>query len=59
VPIASSSNCGVPSSQTKEFRRLLDLAFFTDFGASLDGLTTEVEGENKATIKMLGTIDSF
>jgi len=61
VPTASSSNSGVFffSGQTQEFRCLFELTVFTDFGAKLDGLVTELEGENKTTNKMLGIPDFF
>jgi hypothetical protein len=38
---------------------LFELPLFTDFGANLDGLAIELEGENKTTNTMLGTTDSF
>jgi hypothetical protein len=38
---------------------LLELTVFTDFGAKLDWLTTELEDENKSINKMLGTTDCF
>jgi hypothetical protein len=60
IPTASSSNSGVFfSGYTQEFRCLFELTIFTDFGAKLDGLTNELEGENKTTNKILGTSDSF
>jgi len=34
---------------------LFEITVFTDFGAKLDGLATELEGENKTTNKMLAT----
>jgi hypothetical protein len=38
---------------------LLDLAFLVDLTAKLNLLNTELQGENKTIIKMIGTIDSF
>jgi hypothetical protein len=38
---------------------LLDLAFLIDLTTKLSELNTELQGENKTIIKMIGTIDSF
>jgi hypothetical protein len=45
--------------QLKDSRLLLDLAFLVYLTAKLNELNTELQGENKTIIKMIGTIDSF
>jgi len=45
--------------QLKNSRWLLDLAFLIDLTAKLNEMNTELQGENKTVIKMIGTIDSF
>jgi hypothetical protein len=38
---------------------LLDFAFLKDLNAKLNELNTELQGENKITVKRTGTIDFF
>jgi hypothetical protein len=38
---------------------LLDLAFLTDLTAKPNDLNTELQGENKTILEMIGTIDYF
>jgi hypothetical protein len=45
--------------QLKDSRWLLYLAFLVHLTAKLNELNTELQGENKTIIKMIGTIDSF
>jgi hypothetical protein len=45
--------------QLKDSQWLLDLAFLIDLTAKLSELNTELQGEKKTIIKMIGTIDSF
>jgi hypothetical protein len=45
--------------QLKDSRWLLDLAILVDLTAKLNESNTELQGENKTIIKMIGTIDSF
>jgi hypothetical protein len=45
--------------QLKDSWWLLDLSFLIDLTAKLNELNTELQGENKTIIKMIGNIDSF
>jgi len=46
------------SPQLDDSRWLLDLAFITDFTAKLNDMNTQLQGENKTIVKMIGTFDS-
>jgi hypothetical protein len=47
------------SPQLKDSQWLLDTAFLTDCATKLNESNTELHGENRAIIKMIGTINSF